>query len=181
MEHNMITPAEYAKAKATYRNSRFNLLLLIAFTFVNIIMLLTGTDLYFLFSATVPYYLVVFGLFLTGHLPDIIPEEEPLSDSFLIVMILLAAVILLLYLLFYFLSKKHPVLLIVALVFFAVDCLYLMYTIIGSDFSAQNIIDILFHIWVMVYLISGVIASRKLKLPVKPETSSVGPENPTDS
>ncbi len=176
MDRNMITPAVHAKAATTFRNSRFNLLLLIAFTLVNIILLVTGSDMYFLFSATVPYYLAIFGLLWTGHLPDVVPEGQEiqyLSDSFLIVTLVIAAVILLLYLLFFFLSKKHPAFLIAALVFFAIDCVYMLYTVFSTGFEVSSLIDIAFHGLVLYYLISGVIASRKLKLPVKPIEEAV--------
>lgn len=176
MNRNMITPAAHAKAAITFRNSRFNLLLLVAFTLVNIIFVITKSDLYFLFSATVPYYLAVYGLFWTGHLPDAVPKGQKidiLPDSFLVVMLVIAAVILLLYLLFFFLSKKHPAFLIAALVFFAIDCIYMLYTVFSTGFEVSSLIDIAFHGWVLYYLISGVIASRKLKLPVMPIEEAV--------
>ena len=46
-----------------------NLLVAIAFTLINIIMALTGSDSYFLFSAIIPYYLVVSAMFLCGKMP----------------------------------------------------------------------------------------------------------------
>ena len=42
-----------------YRAARVNLLLALAFTLVNIILLFAGTDSYFLFSATIPYVLAI--------------------------------------------------------------------------------------------------------------------------
>lgn len=169
MERNMITPAEHAKAAITFRNSRFNLLLLVAFTLVNIILVVTGSDLYFLFSATVPYYFAVYGLLLTGRIPDAFPdgqEIEYLPDSLLVVMLVIAAVILLLYLLFFFLSKKHFGFLIAALVFFAIDCAYMAYTVFNAGFEVSDLIDLAFHAWVLYYLISGVLAGIKLRKPV---------------
>lgn len=176
MDRNMITPAAHAKAAITFRNSRFNLLLLVAFTLVNIILVIAKSDMYFLFSATVPYYLAVYGLFWTGHLPDEVPEGQEiqyLSDSFLVVMLVIAAVILVLYLLFFFLSKKHYGFLIAALVFFAIDCVYMAYTIFSVGFEVSSLIDLAFHAWVLYYLISGVIAGVKLRKPVMPIEEAV--------
>lgn len=176
MDRNMITPAAHAKAAITFRNSRFNLLLLVAFTLVNIILIVTGSDMYFLFSATVPYYLAFFGMLLTGHLPDAVPEGQKvefLPDSFLVVMLVIAAVILLLYLLFFFLSKKHFGFLIAALAFFAIDCIYMLYTVFSTGFEVSSLIDIAFHGWVLYYLISGVIAGVKLRKPVMPIEEAV--------
>lgn len=176
MDRNMITPAAHAKAAMTFRNSRLNLLLLVAFTLVNIVFVITKSDLYFLFSATVPYFLAVYGLFWTGHLPDEVPEGQKiefLPDSFLVVMLVIAAAILLLYLLFFFLSKKHFGFLIAALAFFAIDCAYMIYTLFSAGFEASNLIDLAFHGWVLYYLISGVIAGVKLRKPVMPIEEAV--------
>ena len=44
-----------------YSNSRANLLLVIAFTTVNVILAMTNSDMYFLFSASIPMFLLYIG------------------------------------------------------------------------------------------------------------------------
>ena len=45
-----------------YNTTRYNLLLVIGFTLVNIILLVTNSDRYFLFSAYIPYTVANFGM-----------------------------------------------------------------------------------------------------------------------
>ena len=42
-----------------YNGARSNILLVVAFTLVNSILLIAGSDSYFLFSAAVPYYIKI--------------------------------------------------------------------------------------------------------------------------
>ena len=48
-----------------YHVGRINILILAAFTLINIVMLAAGNYTYFLFSAAVPYLLVDYGMFFT--------------------------------------------------------------------------------------------------------------------
>lgn len=166
MNRTNTPPSPKYKLTQKYLTSRMNLLAVIIFTLLNVVFLVTGSDMYFLFTAAIPYHLVVFGMLLTGKFPPEMYEGETfefLDSSFLVATVVIAAVILLFYLLFFFLSKKHYGFLIAALVFFSFDCAYFLYLLIGSEFDFSLIIDIAFHAWVMYYLISGVIAGRKLK------------------
>lgn len=166
MNRTNTPPSPKYKLTQKYLTSRMNLLAVIVFTLLNVVFLITGSDMYFLFTAAIPYHLVIFGMLLTGRFPAEMYEGEEiqfLDSSFFVAMVVIAAVILLFYLLFFFLSKKHYGFLIAALVFFSFDCAYFLYMLVGSEFDFSLIIDIAFHAWVMYYLISGVIAGRKLK------------------
>lgn len=59
----MQTPPKGTRAayETTYMRSRSNLLLVVAFTLINVVFALLGQDSYFLFSATVPYFAVLVG------------------------------------------------------------------------------------------------------------------------
>ena len=50
-----------------YRGSRYNLLVVLIFTVINLVMLLVGSGSYFLFSASIPYYLTVFGYMFDNY------------------------------------------------------------------------------------------------------------------
>lgn len=148
-----------------YMGARHNLLLVVIFTLINIVLLLTQSNRYFLFSATIPYFLADLGMALCGKYPAeyYVGMEDMviLNNSFLAVMLVIAAVILLLYLLSWILSKKPRVgWMIFALVFFALDTLAMLWLM---GISADMIIDILFHIWVLVSLTSGIVSYFKLK------------------
>ncbi len=142
-----------------YNGSRVNLLLVVAFTVINIIMLFAGGESYFLFSAVIPYYLVMNGMFFTGKFEDLpIDDAFRLDDSFFTSMLIIASGITLLYLLCWFFSKNNKVgWLIGALVLIVVDTAGMFY------FEIQSVIDIVFHAWVIISLIQGIIAAKKLK------------------
>lgn len=148
-----------------YKNSIGNLLVVVVFSVVNICLLLSGTDTYFLFSAFIPYFLVDYGKVLCGMYPEEfyydLPIEEFFDSSFLIVMAAIAAVIIVAYLVCWILAKKKKVAaLFVALMLFVADTALMLYM---SGISTDIIIDIVFHIWVIVYLITAIKTYYKIK------------------
>lgn len=155
-----------------FMSARHNLLLVVIFTLVNIVLLVAQSNSYFLFSASIPYYLVDLGMFLCGKYPQEyyvgMGELEFFANSFLVVMIVIAVVILGLYLLSWIFSKKPRVgWMIFSLVFFVLDTLFML-AIMGV--SADMILDLVFHAWVLISLTSGIVSYFKLKkLPEEPE------------
>lgn len=143
-----------------YKNSRSNLLLVVILTVLNLVLFFTGSETMMLFSASIPYYAVVFGAVLQ-------------IDELAIAGLCIAAVVIVLYFLCWLLSKKHYGWLIVALVMFVLDTLTMagLYLWV-QDFS--GILDALIHVWILYYLIVGVINGRKLKLlPPEPEAAEI--------
>lgn len=136
-------------AMRQYATARGNLLLMLGLTLVNIILLVANADVMLLFSATVPYYSVAFG----------IVDETGLL---LIPAIFVAAVSLIAYFLCWIFSKKHYGWMIAALVLFILDTVFLVVLYLWlQDFS--GILDLLIHIWVLYYLIIGVKYGAKLR------------------
>lgn len=132
-----------------YLMARKNLLLMLVLTVINIILFAVGADVMLLFSATVPYYSVVFGMVLG-------------SRVLLIAGIVIAIVSLGLYLLCWIFSKKHYGWMIAALVLFILDTLTMisLYILLG-DFS--GVLDVAIHAWVLYYLVIGVRYGYQLK------------------
>lgn len=159
-----IPDAEFYNAK--YRNARLNLLLMIVMTVVNVVILCFGSDSYFVFSATIPYFIVMLGMIWTGRMPDeyYLDWENgvPFWDtSVLVVLIAIAAVIIAIYLLCFLFSSKNRVgWMITAAIFFGIDSLG-MVTLVGI--STDTVLDLLFHAWVLYYLIAGTVYGIKLK------------------
>ncbi len=129
-----------------YASARSNLLLVIAFTAINVVLRLVSADMYFLFSASTPLAMV-----------DIASWFE--NTAVLVGGAIMAFVVIGLYLLCWALSKKRPGWLVAALVLFVLDTLVLLAL---YDISAM-ILDLLMHIWVLYYLISGTVAANKMK------------------
>ena len=155
---------EGQKLTSRYNSARHNILLVIAFTLINSVLLFTGSDSYFLFSAAIPYYMTLFGLLYTGRMPAEWYEGvefQPDPDSVLYIYLAIAVVVVALYGLCWFLSKKHGYgWLVAALLFFVADTFAMFYF---TGFSADMILDFAFHIWVLVSLASGIIAAINLK------------------
>ncbi len=151
-----------------YKNSRSNLLLIVALSVINVVLLVTNSSLYFLFSAYIPYALVDLGMFLCGRYPqelygEIYGEEFANMEFFgtpvFAVFIVLALIVLAVYLLCWIFSKKNKIgWLIFALVMFVGDTLT-MFLLNGIT----NAMDLIFHIAIIVSLSFGISAGVKLK------------------
>jgi len=163
-----------------YQSARINLIFIAALTAINIVMLATGGDSYFLFSANIPYLLVFFGMMNTGMLPDEFYEGGKDTYQFLdpavfTVLLVISLVIVALYVVFFVLSSKRRVAwLIAAEVFFVLDTLA-MFAFYGFDLSM--IIDIAFHIYVVVSFAMGISAEYKLRA-LPPEAFATEPTVP---
>ena len=166
MNRNVKPVAPRALYQQKFASARYNLLLVIGMTVINILMLLLGGSSYFLFSATIPYSLAVFGGLYTGKLPeeyytDMPADFEFLPGSFFAVMLGIAIVILVVYLCCFLFSKKFKTgWMIAAAAMFVLDTLYMLYL---YGIALDSLVDILLHAWVLYYLISGVVYGLKLK------------------
>ncbi len=166
MNRNVKHLSPRALYESKFNSSRYNLLLVVGMTGINIMMLLLGGSSYFLFSAILPYSLVIDGVYMTGKMPDDWytdwPETAPFVDSsYLIVMAVIAFAIILIYLACFFFSKNFKTgWMIAGTVMFVLDTLYMVFIYgVGID----SLMDILLHAWVLYYLISGVVYGLKLK------------------
>ena len=150
----------------TAKNTRHNILLVLVFTVINVLLLVSGANSYFLFSAYVPYALADYGMFFGGMYPteyygEYLSEVSFLGTGFFAVMISLAVAVLVLYLVCWILAKKKPkTWLTVALVLFGIDTVVLLWWL---GFSADLLLDYVFHVWVIVSLVKGLSALKKLK------------------
>lgn len=158
-----LSPRE--KYEQKYKASRMNLLLVIIMTAINLILMVTNSDRYFLFSAFIPYYTAFMGMFLCGRLPEEYYEEVGditfLHDSVFIILLIVAILLTLLYLLAFFLSNKRRVgWIIFALSFFALDTIGML---VIQGIALDSILDIVFHGWVIFDLSMGIVAYYKLK------------------
>lgn len=159
-----------------YKTARINILLIVIFTAINIGLLFIETATYFLFSASVPYWLSIYALLFMGKIPvddgyAVIAVDDVVSYALLAG----AVVIVVLYLLCWIFSKKKVGWLITALVLFSIDTvvMFVMFDGINSD----SIFDILFHALIIVELAMGISAHYKLKkMPVTVVTAE-GYEN----
>ena len=165
-----------AAAKQRYDSARVNLLIMAVFTIVNVVLLLVGSDTFFLFSATIPYFAAAEGLLLQILGADLLSQLLCFG---------IAALCILAYLLFWFFSGKRPAFLIAATVLFALDTVYMLYVYLSANLLADSIIDVVFHALVLGYLILGIVNGFKLKklppdplpeMPAAPEANDNPPQ-----
>lgn len=149
MQTKTVNPTPRKAAEQRYAIARSNLILMLALTVINIILFLIGSNTMMLFSATIPYFAVIFG-------------SVSESGVFLAICIGIAAVTIIAYLLCWIFSKKQYGWMIAALVLFVIDTLAMagMYLLIGET---SGILDVLIHVWVLYYLITGVYYGSVLK------------------
>ena len=151
---------------AQYNAARSNLLLVAAFSFINLFLLVINASVYFLFSATFPYYLPIFG----NAFAEVYDIPALYSISLGISVLVIAF-----YLLCWILSKKKGGWLLTAAILFGIDCLMLLCILIFFGFELSSLLDLLFHAWVMFSLCRGFSCYRKLSR--MPEEGPVVPLN----
>lgn len=142
-------PQSRATIQQKYDRSRHELLVVILLTLVNLVLLALDSGYMLLFSASVPYIAVAFGLAFE------IPVLLGIS-------IFIAAVTLGLYFLCWLMSKRHSGWLVAALVLFILDtlCLVGFYLLLGE---VGGILDFVIHAVVLYHLIVGVRSGSRLK------------------
>ncbi|MBR2340388.1 MAG: hypothetical protein IKA74_06110 [Clostridia bacterium] len=159
-----------------YNSARGNLLLVFLFTIINILLFVTESNVYFLFSAFLPYFIVDIAYLLCGKYPvefytDELSDMVFFDDTLYYIAIVIAVVMALVYVLAWLLSGKNRVgWLIFSLVIFSVDTL-LMFILGGFQFD--YIFDIIFHALVILSLSVGIKAHfqrRALEAEINEET-----------
>ena len=133
-----------------YLVARRNLLLMLILTIVNVALYFTGSDTMMLFSATIPFYGVIFA------------ELYAMYSTIVFIGYGLAVGFLVAYLACWFFSKKRYEWMIVAFVLFIIDTLAMigLYIWVGE---ASGVLDTLIPVWVLYYLFIGVKYGRELK------------------
>ena len=135
-------PVTRQMAQAQYEKSRYNLLLMLIFTVINIFLMVCGSETMLLFSATVPYMAACFGAW-----------EE--SAAFLGFYATISATSIVAYFICWIFSKKHAGWMIAALVLFILDTLAMIGLYLLAE-EVSGVLDVLMHAWILYYLIIGV-------------------------
>ena len=178
------TPRQILENK--YSSARANLLIVVAITLINIVLAFTDSSSYFLFSLFIPYMLVLLGAMLTGNLPGAYTAAELeiiefLPNAVFIIMAIVAAAFLAVFVVSWVVTKKKPAIgwLIASLVLASIDTgIFLLF----GGISLDTLIDLAFHVWVIVSLAGGISAHKKLKaLPPEEEIVDTTAETVEDS
>ena len=132
-----------------YNLSRYNVLLFVIFTCVNIVMIMTS-DSYFLFSLTFPRFVqVVIELMISDYG---VPAD---SINYFVVGVIMAIPVLILLLSYFLTSRNRHLWLILPLVVIGLD------SILALDLFIIG--DIIFHLYMIGSIILGIYYGNKLK------------------
>ena len=150
----------------SFNVARSNLLLVAALTIVNIILMISGSDMYFLFSASIPYIITSLAMYFCGMYPEEYYEggygsyEFMDKSLFAAALVISLAIIAVYFVLYFLLKKKKMIWLVITLVIFSVDTvvMFLYYGI-----SVEILMDIIFHIYLIVSFSIGIYSLGKLK------------------
>lgn len=145
-----------AQLEKKYNISRNNLLAVIALTVLNIILALLDTDLFFLFSASIPMYLLYWDSWYSTITGILTFSPIGVTAAFVTVSI---------YGVFWWLTQKYKGWIIAALVYFSIDVLVSLWLLVFvvDSFDFSFVIEILFMGWIMYSLISGTLAWSRLR------------------
>ena len=152
---------------------RGQLLWVSVLSLLNIAFLIFKADIYMIYSAMIPYIVIDLGMFICGmYSPEYYEYYEHvdfLPQGLFAIFVIIALVLAGLLLLSYFLSQKRKGWMIFGLAYICVDLIANIYV---YGLYSQTIIDTVFHIIMIVFLVRGVIAYHKIqKLP--PEEKSI--------
>ena len=156
-----------------FNSSRGNLLLVVILTTLNVILHLSGTDWFFLFSASFPMVVVIFG--------EIFSEASG-NNLFMIIGASLALISIAFFTACYLITSKYKSWIVVALVALSLDSLLLLWLLTAAEeFGFSTVIEIAIRVWVMYYLVSGTRAWLALKkMPPVLEQDAIGEYDAAD-
>jgi len=129
-----------------FNKARGNLLAVAAFTAVNLLLIAFEMDLSFLFSAFVPQVLQV------------------VANEFSVLFgLILGFAAMSVYVVCYLLSKRWRIFILIALILFSIDALLMLGFMFLTGYYGDFIFNVIFHGWILFYLITGTSAWAKLR------------------
>lgn len=168
--------ARNANPLQQYRSYNYDLLAIAAFTLINVLLVLFKSETYFLFSAYLPYWLVLFCAVTTGYLP-VEDVTATMNSGAFVAAIVFALVAVAVYAVLWFFSRKTYIPLIVGAVLMGIDTVS-MFVLTG--FEVSMILDYIFHGVVLYCLIRGIMIGKQLKAQGVDLESAYAAPDPSD-
>ena len=144
---------QIGKLRRRYALCRTNLFMMAGLTALNLVLIGIGSDTSFLFAAAIPQVVLWAGMDLAVEF----------GSAFLIAAIVIDVIALGIYLLCAFKAKTSLGAVRTALVLFMLDTALMLYLAVTSGAIISFALNILFSVWVLVYLFLGSSAGKKLK------------------
>ena len=149
---------KYSKAQRNYLSARYEILLIIVMTIVNMFLLPT-TETYYVCSISFATFQIISAI-LAKKDPSQFGVSAELAEYALPGAIMIAIIITAVYVLFFFLSKKRRGCLITLLVLVSVDTFF---TIMNSALVSSAILDIVVHGVAIFFLAKGISSAKVLQ------------------
>lgn len=149
---------KYSKAQRNYLSARYEILLIIVMTIVNMFLLPT-TETYYVCSISFATFQIISAI-LAKKDPSQFGVSAELAEKALPGAITIAIIITAVYVLFFFLSKKRRGCLITLLVLVSIDTFF---TLLNSAFVSSAILDIVVHGVAIFFLAKGVSSGKVLQ------------------
>lgn len=147
---------KYSKAQRNYLSARYEILLIIVMTIVNMFLLPT-TETYYVCSISFATFQIISAI-LAKKDPSQFGVSAELAEKALPGAIMIAIIITAVYVLFFFLSKKRRGCLITLLVLVSIDTFF---TLLNSALVSSAILDIVIHA-VSIYMLAKGVSSAKI-------------------
>lgn len=128
---------------------------------INVLLVIFGIPFKFISSISSPYYLVLMGKGLDN---GFVEGPWPVISDMTIGCAIFAALLLLIFFSCWAISKKHMGWVVVALVFFILDVAVLVAAVLflyRGDMM-MDLLDLLFHIWIIILLARCIAAHKEL-------------------
>lgn len=149
---------KYSKAQRNYLSARYEILLIIVMTIVNMFLLPT-TETYYVCSISFATFQIISAI-LAKKDPSQFGVSAELAEKALPGAIMIAIIVTAVYVLFFFLSKKRRGCLITLLVLVSIDTFF---TLLNSAFVSSAILDIVVHGVAIFFLAKGVSSGKVLQ------------------
>ena len=154
MAENMATPKRFSREYLTQQKTsgRWMILLIVIFTVLNMVLLVCGTERYFLFSADIPHYLTYYGM-----------QIDSGFGGYFVAMLIVALFFLGGYAVSWLLVNKNGLWLKVALILWAMDTVALIVMAIGMQMFESRIMDLAVHGLLLWELFQAYRAHKRLE------------------
>lgn len=168
-------PALHAMLTKRYAAARYVLLLVVAFTTINLLLWISQTFAVYIPSAYLPFFLLDIGMFFGGRYAAVDSALYKkgyglLGEGFFFAMLLLVVLLVAFYFLCFLLSDKRPAFLFAGLIFFAADTVFMLLSLLvgmeelsTTPELAALLMDYLLHALALFWMVSGILAHRRLQ------------------
>ena len=155
MAQNTTIPKRFSREHLTQQRAsgKWMILLIVIFTVLNMVLLVCGTERYFLFSAGIPHYLTYYGMQM----------DNGGFGGYFVAMLIVSLSFLAGYVLSWLMVNKNGTWLKVALILWAMDTVVLIIMAITMRMFEARIMDLAVHVLLLWEIFQALRANKRLE------------------